>query len=123
MTDLTAALNYRYYTERLADPALLQAALITDCGDLAVPVGGTRRGGFTSVVSLAEGTRLIARMRELPDQFPHPRFAYSWQAVEYGPEPPDDDEEAGRFYGYRETVVQAFVQLRAQFENEGNDRD
>lgn len=123
MTDLTAALNYRYYTERLADPALLQAALITDCGDLAVPVGGTRRGGFTSVVSLAEGTRLIARMRELPDQFPHPRFAYSWQAVEYGPEPPDDDEEAGHFYGYRETVVQAFVQLRAQFENEGNDRD
>jgi len=116
MPDLTGCLNYRYYTERLADPTLLDTALVTDSGDLAVPVGGTRRGGFTNVISIAEGTRLLARMRELPGQFPHPRFAYSWQAVEFGPEPPDDDEEAGRFYGYSEAAIRTFMLRMQQLE-------
>lgn len=102
-------MNLRYYRERLADPGLLDSLLITECGDVAVPVGGTRRGGWTSVGSFAEGEQLIERMREHHDQFPNPRFGYGGQVIVFGPDAPDDDAEAGRHYGYSEAAITQFM--------------
>ena len=103
--------NYVYYTERLADPALLDKALVTESGDLAVPVGGTRRGGWTSVVSASEGHQLIRRMREQPELFPDPRFGYnSRYVIAFGAKEPDDDEGAGRHFGYSDEAIAAFIQ-------------
>ena len=47
-TSVQDALNYRFYLDRLDDPGLLDRAVITEDGDLAVPAGGKRLGGYVS---------------------------------------------------------------------------
>jgi hypothetical protein len=116
MTPPPGTVNLQYYTERLADPGLLDSALITECGDLAVPAGGIRRGGWTSIVSVAEGGRLIERMRESPSLFPDPRFAYHNQVIMFGPDAPDDDAAAGRHYGYSDAAIAKFLRRVADME-------
>ena len=49
------ALNYRFYLERLDDPGLLARAVVTEDGDLAVPAGGKRHGGYIQAGSRAAG--------------------------------------------------------------------
>lgn len=67
------ALNYRFYLDRLDDPGLLARAVVAEDGDLAVPVGGKRHGGYIQVDSRAAGRRLVRRLSERPAGFPDAR--------------------------------------------------
>ena len=81
------ALSYRFYLERLDNPGLLARAVVTEDGDLAVPAGGTRRGGYIQVGSRAAGRRLARQLSERPAEFPEARCVRGdgW-LVEWGPE-------------------------------------
>ena len=116
------ALNYRFYMDRLDDPGLLDRAVITEDGDLAVPVGGKRCGGYVSVDSKAAGRHLIRQLATRPGEFPDLRLVcyYPW-VVEWGPEldwrgndeHPEDYAAAGRYFGYSEAAVAAYGRKRA----------
>jgi hypothetical protein len=112
------ALNYRFYLDRLDDPGLLDRAVITEDGDLAVPVGGKRLGGYVAADTRAAGRRLIRQLATRPDEFPDLRLVcyYPW-VVEWGPEldwrgdddgHPEDYAAAGRYFGYSEAAVAAY---------------
>ena len=118
MTNIGYTLSMsNYYLHRLADPSLLEHALVTKSGDLAVPVGGARRGGWTQVTSKAEGRQLIEEMQQRPDLFPNPRFGYDGEVIAFGAEEPDDDVEAGSYFGYSDAAIQKFVQKLAEMES------
>jgi len=107
------ALNYRFYMDRLDDPGLLNRAVITEDGDLAVPVGGKRRGGYVGALSRAAGARLVRQLAARPDEFPAARYYFHHGAgwlVEWGPELDwrSDDAAAGRHFGYSEAAVAAY---------------
>ncbi len=112
------ALNYRFYRDRLDDPGLLNRAIVTEDNDLAVPVGGKRRGGYVGADTRAAGRRLVRQMAARPDEFPEGRCFYAhgcgW-LVEWGPELDwrGDDVLAGRYFGYSEAAIAAFGQMRA----------
>ena len=107
------ALNYRYFMDRLDDPSLLARAVVTEDNDLAVPVGGKRRGGYCGATIRAVGRSLVRQLRERPDEFPAVRLIYldgcGW-LVEWGPELDwrGDDEVAGRYFGYSEAAIEAY---------------
>jgi hypothetical protein len=115
------ALNYRFYRDRLDDPGLLGRAIVTEDGDLAVPVGGKRRGGYIQVNTRVAGTRLVRQMAARPDEFPAARLyrGDGW-IVEWGPEldwrgddeHPEDYAAAGRYFGYSEAAVAAYGRKR-----------
>ncbi|MEU0853790.1 DUF6302 family protein [Streptomyces flaveolus] len=113
-----------WYSERLADLSLLDAAVVAvvdRVGYLAVPVGGSdgqRRGGF-----LAVDDRLTARCLRYAllgrPGFPAVRVQWSkdhsvCHNVMWGEAPPDtdDDQARGRFYGYTEQAIDRFVMAR-----------
>lgn len=113
--EIQRAPNYGYYRERLADPGLLERAVLTPVsGHLAVPVGGVRRSGECSVRSRAEGRAMVKLLRE-HEGFPNVRLDHrpenhSWN-VEWG-EPVGmyaADEERGTLYGYSRAVIDAFL--------------
>jgi hypothetical protein len=116
------ALNYRFYRDRLDDPSLLDRAVITEDGDLAVPVGGKRRGGYVGVDTRAAGRRLIRLLAGRPDEFPAVRLVLGdgW-LVEWGPEldwrgddeHPEDYVAAGVYFGYSDVAIVAFARNRA----------
>ena len=66
VTRVQDALNYRYFQNRLDDPGLLDRAMITEDGDLAVPAGGRRLGGFIGVDTKAAGNRLVKQLTARP---------------------------------------------------------
>ncbi|WP_245001572.1 DUF6302 family protein [Streptomyces alfalfae] len=118
------AYDFEYFRDRLAEPELLAAAVavcVFRAPLLAVPVGGSRRGGYLSFDLLA--TAMAAR-RLLKDQPGFPRLRVRWSpypdtchTVEWGDPAPDwwtDDAVAGRFYGYREEAISTFVQRHPQ---------
>ena len=118
------ALNYRFFRDRLDDPGLLDRAVITGDGDLAVPVGGKRRGGYVQTDTRAAGRRLVQELAARPDEFPDVRLyrGDGW-IVEWGPEldwrgdddgHPEDYVAAGRYFGYSEAAVAAYVRKREQ---------
>jgi hypothetical protein len=81
------ALNYQYFMDRLDDPGLLARAVVTEDGDLAVPVGGKRLGGYVSTATRAAARHLIRDLATRPGDFPRPRLnpeADGW-VVEWGP--------------------------------------
>ena len=121
------ALNYRFYLDRLDDPGLLDRAVITEDDDLAVPVGGKRRGGYVGTNTRAEGRRLVRQLAARPDEFPAARLFYAdgcgW-LIEWGPEldwresgeHPEDYVAAGRYFGFSEAAIAAYgrkVAMRA----------
>lgn len=117
------ALNYQFFLDRLDDPGLLDRAVVTEDNDLAVPVGGKRRGGYVGATSRAASRRLVQQLAARPDEFPVARLYYHSGAgwlVEWGAEPNwrDDHVIAGRHFGFSEAAIAAFVQMRAQRELE-----
>jgi hypothetical protein len=118
------ALNYRFYMDRLDDPGLLDRAMVTEDGDLAVPVGGKRLGGYIGVDTRAAGARLVRQLAARPDEFPAARLLRGdgW-LVEWGPELdwrgndddiPEDYVAAGRNFGYSETAIAAYGRKQEQ---------
>lgn len=117
-------LNYRFYLERLEDLSLLDRAIVTEDNDLAVPVGGKRRGGYVSTETGAAARRLVRQLGARPDEFPGVRLwpgGYGW-VIEWGPEVdwrgddaghPEDYVAAGRLFGYSEAAIAAYGRKRA----------
>ena len=103
-----------WYRERLADATLLDGAVAIRAErrfiDLAVPVGGTRRGGYVSCCSIRRAKAAYFQLEGRPG-FPSVRIDYSpyrdaCHCVCWGEQPPEEDDNAiGRFYGYREEVL------------------
>ena len=123
------ALNYRFYMDRLDDPGLLDRAVITEDGDLAVPVGGKRLGGYVSTDTRAAARRLVRQLAGRPDEFPAARLVpgYYW-LVEWGPELdwrgndddiPEDYVAAGRYFGFSEAAIAAYARKRAMRDLDG----
>lgn len=115
------ALNYQYFRDRLDDPGLLDRAVITEDGDLAVPAGGKRRGGYVQMNTRAEGRRLVKELSARPDEFPELRlYGGDGWIVEWGPELdwrgndeyPEDYVAAGRLFGYSDAAIAAFSRMR-----------
>jgi hypothetical protein len=120
-------LNIDQLRECLEDPGLLALAvpipLSFDLDDLAVPVGGKRRGGELCVPDADVGRAVMTRLSTLPG-FPNLRFVPgpegedSLGIVRWGePEPAYPrgwlwrgklaryDVESGRYYGYSERTI------------------
>ncbi len=116
----------RQFAERLEDPSLLVRAVAIG-GDLAVPVGGQRRGGFVCVDGEGGAAMAIALLAGIPG-FPNLRAVLSQDAevadnIRWGddepPVPQSDDASdlewacsdmaAGRFYGYSEKAIRDFL--------------
>jgi hypothetical protein len=125
------ALNYTFYRDRLDNPGLLDRAAVTEDGDLAVPVGGKRRGGYVGVNTRAAGRRLVRQLAGRPDEFPAVRLVRGdgW-LVEWGPEldwrgdgeRPEDYAAAGRHFGYSDAAIAAFGRKRAARELDGGEQ-
>lgn len=111
------ASDYAYSRDRLADPTVLDhsvAVRLHRVALLAVAVGGPRRGGYLSVdlllTAVAVGDLLTGR-----HGFPDVRVRWSPYAdtshvVEWGEIAPEGSDAArGRFYGYREAAITAFL--------------
>ncbi|MCZ0973715.1 DUF6302 family protein [Streptomyces albulus] len=118
------AYDFDYFRERLAEPEILAHAVavrVFRAPLLAVPVGGSRRGGYLSfdLLSLAMAARSL-----LKDRPGFPRLRVRWSpyrdtchTVEWGDPAPDwwvADAVAGHFYGYREEAIAAFIQKHPQ---------
>ena len=115
------ALNYRFYKDRLDDLSLLDRAVVTEDGDLAVPVGGSRLGGYVPVTTRAVGRRLMAQLAARPEDFPDARlFRGDGWLIEWGPvldwresdEHPEDYIAAGLYFGYSHAAITAYVLQR-----------
>ena len=117
------ALSYRFFRDRLDDPGLLDRAVITEDGDLAVPVGGKRLGGYVQADSRAAGRRLVRQLAARPGEFPDVRLyrGDGW-LIEWGPELdwrgndddiPEDYVAAGRLFGFSEAAIAAYGRMRA----------
>ncbi|MEV7116171.1 DUF6302 family protein [Streptomyces anulatus] len=108
-----------YYRQRLDDPGLLDRALAVQVEGsvvLAVPVGGSRKGGDLSVTEVVTGLAARSLLRGRPG-FPDVRLSWSrypdcCHVVRWGaPVPYEDDPVAeGRFYGYNEEALAAFAE-------------
>ncbi|WP_199930620.1 DUF6302 family protein [Streptomyces sp. CB02923] len=115
---MTQALDYTYFRDRLADPALLRRSLalhVHTGATLAVPVGGARRGGYTSSCCLRCGLLIRDVLKGRPG-FPNARLNWSLypntrHVVRWGADPPpqEDDTMHGRHYGYSEAAIAAYV--------------
>lgn len=109
------AYDFDYFASRLADPSLLEGAVgvcVHRAPLLAVPIGGTRRGGFLSfdLLILADKTRgLLDGLPGFPDVRVRPSpYRNTCHVVEWGGQPPAcdyDDPARGRFYGYSEAAI------------------
>ena len=115
VTRVQDAINYHYFRNRLEDPGLLDRAVITEEGYLAVPAGGKRLGGFVSIRPEAAGKRLIRKLAARPDEFPDARLVRGdpWD-VEWGPELDWDTGNAtiGRYFGYSEAAIAGFERMQ-----------
>ncbi|WP_063739472.1 DUF6302 family protein [Streptomyces anulatus] len=108
--------DYAWFWERLADPDLLDGAVgvkVDGAVLLAVPAGGSRRGGYVSVGTVADAVRVWAALRGRPG-FPRVRLGLSahrdtCHTVNWGPRQPRDDAERGRHFGYAPSAIDAFV--------------
>lgn len=118
------AYDFEHFRDRLAEPTILTytvAVRVFRAPLLAVPVGGSRRGGYMSfdLLSLAMATR-----RLLEDQPGFPSLRVRWSpyrdtchTVEWGAPAPEwweDDAVFGRFYGYSESAIAAYLRHHPQ---------
>ena len=109
-----------YYDSRLAEPELLERALLLDVKaneePLAVPVGKLRRGGHIEFLDGAEAEKAVSLLSGR-DGFPNPRMlkhGRSYFEVRWGDEPPFDGCDyvepicallLGVHYGYSEPAI------------------
>lgn len=108
--------EYAWFRERLADPGLLDSAVgvkVDGAVLLAVPVGGSRRGGYLSVGTVSDAVRVRAALRGLPG-FPRVRLNLSvhrdtCHTVNWGARHPWDDAARGRHFGYAPSAIDAFL--------------
>ncbi|WP_240121712.1 DUF6302 family protein [Streptomyces sp. MUM 2J] len=125
------AYDFEYFRDRLAEPTILADAVavrVFRAPLLAVPVGGSRRGGYMSfdLLSLAVEARGL-----LTDQPGFPTLRVRWSpyrdtchTVEWGEPAPgwwEDDAVFGRFYGYSEAAIAAFLQRPLQTPSSASD--
>ncbi|MFF3157969.1 DUF6302 family protein [Streptomyces sp. NPDC057910] len=118
------AYDFEHFRDRLAQPEVLAYAVavrVFRAPLLAVPIGGPRRGGYMSFdwLSLATATRSL-----LTDQPGFPNLRVRWSpyrdtchTVEWGDPAPEWWEGHtifGRFYGYSEAAIAAFVRQHPQ---------
>ncbi|MEO5875056.1 MAG: DUF6302 family protein [Streptosporangiaceae bacterium] len=124
--------DFAEYAERLAEPELLDDAVIID-GATAVPVGGRRRGSYLSAADPRHALTIFAALSGR-DGFPGLRIAWSphpeaAHTVEWGdpaPDIPDTlidqwtlsdlihlDTVRGRFYGYRQEAIDTYLTAQA----------
>jgi hypothetical protein len=118
--------EWHWFVERLADPTLLDDAIEVFLSNgyvtLAVPIGGTRRGGYVSLSDRADVEDVLDELTGLQG-FPQCRAEYSddpdvCHVVRWGDDPPalpdedaeeivwaQEDFEEGRFYGYSEHAI------------------
>ncbi|MGW7090073.1 DUF6302 family protein [Streptomyces sp. NPDC054871] len=119
------AYDFEYFEQRIADAWLLEKAIAVKTlrmPFLAVPVGGSRRGGYYSVACVCFGLKVRDVLREAPG-FPDVRVGWSpypdtCRVVEWGERPPSlwtqyDDVTLGRFYGYSDAAIARFTAYRA----------
>ena len=115
VTRVQDAINYHYFRTRLEDPGLLDRAVITEEGYLAVPAGGKRLGGFVTVSPKAAGNRLVRKLAARPDEFPDARLVRGdpWD-VEWGPELDWDSGHVtiGRYLGYSEAAIAGYERMQ-----------
>lgn len=115
------AYGYELYAARLADPRLLESSLalrLLRIPFLAVPVGGSRLGGFYRVPCICFALKVSDFLRGR-DGFPHPSLRWvssphSCYAVEWGEKPPalwgnDNPITLGRFYGWTNSAIAGSV--------------
>ncbi|MDL2075839.1 DUF6302 family protein [Streptomyces sp. GXMU-J15] len=115
------AYDFEHYQQRLTDAWLLEKSVAVRTlrmPFLAVPVGGTRRGGYYLVSCLCFGLKvrdLLLEHSGFPDLrvrwSPYPDTCF---VVEWGERPPTlwgdrDATTLGRFYGYSEAAIAAFI--------------
>ncbi|CAL9359833.1 hypothetical protein SUDANB105_00641 [Streptomyces sp. enrichment culture] len=113
------AYDYPYFHARLADTTILKHAVaiqVFRAPLLAIPVGGSRRGGYISVDLLTIGLAIRQVLDGRPG-FPDLRVRWcpyrdTCHVVEWGSEPPDGDVERGRFYGYSDHAIADFLAQR-----------
>ncbi|MCZ4118114.1 DUF6302 family protein [Streptomyces sp. H39-S7] len=118
------AYDYEHFRDRLADPSVLAGAVavrVFRAPLLAVPIGGSRRGGYMSfdVLALAMAARgLLADQAGFPNLrlrwAPHPDTCHTIEWGDPAPEWWEDDAVFGRFYGYSESAITSFVRERPQ---------
>lgn len=107
----------KWFEERLEDVGLLDRAMVV-AGDLAVPVGGKRRGGFISGSWDPEWVkRIIAQLGADPEGFPRPHLERGGRrdtadTIRWGDAPPRSANPVsmGRYYGYSEEAIHEFTQ-------------
>ncbi|MEV0445978.1 DUF6302 family protein [Streptomyces spectabilis] len=121
LTKAREAYDLAYYAQRIADPELLEnglAVCMMRMPLLAVPVGGSRRGGYYPVPCLCFGLAVRDALRGNPG-FPFLRVRWSVcpddsYVVEWGAKPPSlwpghNDAILGRFYGYSEAAIEQYT--------------
>ncbi|MFH8359588.1 DUF6302 family protein [Streptomyces anulatus] len=118
------AYDFEHFRDRLARPEVLAHAVavrVFRAPLLAVPVGGPRRGGYMSfdLLTLAIGTRdLLTHQPGFPDlRIRWSPYRNTCHTVEWGdlaPEWWENDVVFGRFYGYSEAAIAAFVRQHPQ---------
>ncbi|MDI3408912.1 DUF6302 family protein [Streptomyces cavernicola] len=113
----TEAYDYEHFRSLLADSSVLGEAVAVcrfRAPLLAVPVGGTRRGGCMSFELLTDALEVRSLLEGKPG-FTRLRVRWSpfrdtCHVVEWGGEAPGwDDVERGRFYGYCEEAIAEFI--------------
>jgi hypothetical protein len=118
-------LNWHYFKERLEDISLLKRSVPIVCDgqavDLAVPVGGKRRGGYVALATLRWCREAVRQLKGNPG-FPNLRIvdgrpSQCMHNVEWGDQQPQcdtdlrtgDDVERGRYFGYSEWAIEKFM--------------
>ncbi|MGW6267508.1 DUF6302 family protein [Streptomyces sp. NPDC055060] len=113
------AYDFEYFEQRLTDAWLLDASLAVRTlrmPFLAVPVGGSRRGGYYPVACFCTALR-VRDVLQGRAGFPRPRVNWSTApdsggvVVEWGENRPRSaiDEALGRVYGYSEAAIARYM--------------
>ncbi|HEV3420846.1 MAG TPA: DUF6302 family protein [Candidatus Acidoferrum sp.] len=123
-------INWDFFKDRLEDPSLLKNSVPIVCDgmtvDLAVPVGGKRRGGYVALATLRWCREAVRQLKAKPG-FPNLRIVdgrpfQCMHNVEWGDPQPEcdtedcagDDVERGRYFGFSEAAIERFVMEHAQ---------
>ncbi|MEU0213661.1 DUF6302 family protein [Streptomyces sp. NPDC006265] len=112
--------DYAWFRARLGDPNLLDGAVgvkVDGAVLLAVPAGGSRRGGYLSVGTVADAVSVWAALQGRSG-FPRVRLGLSvhrdtCHTVNWGPRQPRGDAERGRHFGYAPSAIDTFVRRRS----------